>query len=979
MQVPTTGTIEVLVEDAQRRRLAGVVIRGSAPDTLTTRTVITDVSGTALLEALTPSAHYTVTASFTGFADMQWTDVVVRSGRITSVHEQLPTLSVSVSVVRAPAPVVDVRRALTGQDLTPQLTESLPTGRSYQSYLQLVPGVLPDSPNQSGNPASRSGVNWKDVTAADSLGVSTDNAIYIDGIDVIDPVDGTFGANLNPEMIQEQHVLTGAIPAEFAGAAGMISTVITRSGSSSRSGSITHVAHRNELAAADTHHRIGAFDARDTAFTVGGPVLPGRVWALGSFRRATIHDSAQMADAKALLRLARTSQTQGFVKGTWAPSANDMLSFTFLDDPSERAGSNEALAVTNRSRIRRQGGNNLATTYNRAGSRLLLDVLLSSHNAEITDLSADRTNRNTIAFQHTDVRTLLEEQLGGFGQDFPETRPTRGARISAQYHWKEHRVKGGYELAWHEDHRNLLYLPESDRSQYTSISNRYLGAGVTAASIANSTLWSTRQFNVTNPSDFNGVIAAIDRAPNRAAFYALYDTNGDGTITSAELGSSLIFNSTAGNPNGQVNYYRIFESATGQQDQKAIGNSFFAQDELSLGRKLTFNVGLRGEQWKHFSTTDHVIFTFDWTWSPRLSAVIDLTGNGRQKASAYWGRYYDPIRMDMTNFAGTISGSTREEQVFINDQWLTYRVRGFSPIPDGVFAPATKTPYTDELQLHYERDLGTNMSASVTYYHRQTRDIFEDFDPGLYTVAADYPGPVGDPSSLFLGWDYFGFDPNNPPAANFFLATLKGGERNYNGVEMVFRKRFSNQWQTLVSYDHLDAKGNAISDGNADFAGDVLWLDPRAPNMEGTIAGTIHHIFKTAASYTTRVGLEVGGTYRWNSGTIVNRTQLASNRRLPVQGPAFTFAGISSEPWVAAGAIGAVHNPSYGVFDARVRYIRKLAPITTEFFVDLFNVLNDQAATRVEDLVAGTGATKFQDEIQWVTPRRAFLGVRVRF
>src|ERR671938_262623 len=88
-------------------------------------------------------------------------------------------------------------------------------------------------------------------------------------------------------------------------------------------------------------------------------------------------------------------------------------------------------------------------------------------------------------------------------------------------------------------------------------------------------------------------------------------------------------------------------------------------------------------------------------------AVMDIKGDGRQKASAYWGRYYDPIRMDMTNFAGTTSGSTREEQVYINNQWLTYRVRGFSPIPDGVFAPATKTPYTDELQLHYERDLRT--------------------------------------------------------------------------------------------------------------------------------------------------------------------------------------------------------------------------------------------------------------------------------
>jgi len=33
----------------------------------------------------------------------------------------------------------------------------------------------------------------------------------------------------------------------------------------------------------------------------------------------------------------------------------------------------------------------------------------------------------------------------------------------------------------------------------------------------------------------------------------------------------------------------------------------------------------------------------------------------------------------------------------------------------------------------------------------------------------------------------------------------------------------------------------------------------------------------------------------------------------------------------------------------------------------------------VEDLVAGTGTTAFGDEIAWVSPRRAFLGARVRF
>jgi hypothetical protein len=982
-QVSTTGTIQVVVEDPQGGRLPGVAVTAAAADVVTSRQAVSDSEGVATLEALAPSARYNVKAQLSGFRDLERTDILVRSGQVTTLRVELSlsTVTENVTVQGQTTPIVDVTRAVSGTDITLQLTESLPTGRSYQSYLQLVPGVLPDSQNSSGNPSSRSGMNWKDVITNDNLGVSTDNFYYFEGINVTDPVTGTYGANLNTEIIQEQKVITGGIPAEYVGASGLISTVITKSGTNSYSGSGTYYFQNNNLVAANKHNPDNTFSSNDSAFTIGGPIVKNNLWAFGSYRYLKDTQDVNAQDTRALLRNVETIQKQGFVKGTYAPSQNDTLSLLFLNDPYNRTGSIDPSVVNSRDRARKQGGNNFSGIYNRIFGSLLLDGSFNKHDAEITDISTLRTARNTVAYQRTTARTLADEQLGGYGQDFPETRPTLQFKVSAQYQLGEHRLKGGYEWAQHKDIRDLLYLPENDRSQYTSIASLY--GPTTAASIANSTLWSTRQFNVTNASDFAGLVAKINTLPNRASFYSAYDTNGDGTLTAAELGNSLLFNSTAGNPNGQINYYRIFESATGLQDQKVRGNSFFAQDEFSLGR-LNLNLGLRAEVWEHFSTTGFSIFKFKTSWAPRLSAVYDLTGDGKQKASAYWGRYYDPVRMDMTNFAGTTNGATREEQVFINNQWVTYRVRGFSPIPDGLFAPSTKTPFTDELQLQYEADLGNNQSASAAYYHRRTRDIFEDFDPGVYTVPSAYvgvdgKGNVNDPNSLFLGWGYFGFDPNNPPAANFFLSTLKGGNRDYNGLELVYRKRFANRWQALTSYNYLDTTGNASSDGNADFAGDVFWLDPRSPNLTGTVPGTIHHILKASGTYTTKWDVELGAAYRWNSGTIVNKTQLASSRRLPIQvDTPFAYGGIT-DFWVAPGAVGAVQNPSWGQFDLRAQYVRRFGKATTEFSMDLFNVFDQQAATRLEDLVAGTGATQFGQEIAWRNPRRAFLGARVRF
>jgi hypothetical protein len=365
-----------------------------------------------------------------------------------------------------------------------------------------------------------------------------------------------------------------------------------------------------------------------------------------------------------------------------------------------------------------------------------------------------------------------------------------------------------------------------------------------------------------------------------------------------------------------------------------------------------------------------------------VSLVYDLKGNGKHKLSAYYGRYYDPIRNNMTNFAGSHSGRTREEQVFALGQWVTYRVRGGASL-DAVFAPNTKTPYTDDLQLGYQIDLGKSLAVEALYTKRWTRDILEDYDPVLYSVPSEYPGPVDHPKSLFLPYTHFGFPASGlPGVANFFIGTLEGGERDYQGVELTLRRRYRNNWQGLVSYTFNDAKGNSNSDSNADFQGDVLFLDPRAPNQYGRQPGSIRHLFKAAASYQFKYGIQLGGMYRWNSGTLASRTFRASRRNLPIQVPAgqeFEFAGITTERWIAPNTVGALTNPSFGLLDLRVQYNRKFGKMGSELFVDIFNVLDSQDSTRNQDLVAGVGGIAFGQPLTYSDPRRFFLGMRLSF
>jgi hypothetical protein len=975
-QVTETGTIEVLVQDASGLAIPGATVVATAPDALTKRTGVTDAEGRAVLVGLAPSSRYMVTTELPGFKPARNENVLVRSGQTASIRVSLAVGGITEQVqVTVDSPIVDTTSATTGADITLQLTESLPTGRSYQSYLQLVPGVLPDDPQQPGNPASKSGVNYADIGG--NLGVSSDNYYYFNGINITDPVSGTFGSNLNTEIIQEQKVLTGGIPAEFVGTPGLLSSVITKSGTNSYHGSGNYFFQNASLVADNKNSANQEFSTFDAAGTVGGPIVRDRAWFFGSYRRVEREDDVTTLDTEEFMRTVKNEQDQGYAKGTWAPTRSDSVSFTFLNDPTDISGRVDRNLTNARDRARVQGGDNYSLNYSRVQGNALFEIGYNVHNGEVTDLSAIRQASNTVVYRASDTRLLTDEQRGGFGQDLINERDTKGVRGSVSYTHGRHTLKGGLEWSKNENFRNTTFI---DSATHTTLQPGL--AGITAQELATGSFSST-DFLVTNTSDFAGLMNTINAHPNRAAFYSAFDANGDGTITSAEMGPRLTFNTLA---DGFVEYDRTFQSELGPQLTSSKGLSFFVQDQFTVGR-ATINAGLRTERWEHFATTGENIFTFAWEFAPRLSVAYDVRGDGRQKAFAFYGRYYDPIRNNMTNFAGTLTGSVLNEQIWIGqgiNDWVTYRIRGGSVQQDAFFSPTTQTPYTDDVTLGYQVDLGRNMSVEANYTNRRTRDILEDYDLKLYAIATDgttsYPGApetLNDPDSLWLGLDYFGYDEN--PGSNFVIGTLAGGKRDYQGLDLIFRKRYSDNWQLLGSYTYNWAEGNTNSDSHADFQGDDIELDPRAPNQFGRQPGLIPHIFKMAGSYMTRIGVEMGAAYRWNAGTLSSKTRLTSQRNLPILGTPFEFAGITSVGWIPSDTVGALENPSWGQLDLRAQYKRTFAGLGTEFFVDVFNVFDNQDSIRNQDLVAGSGGTAFGEPIRFLDPRRFFLGARLTF
>ncbi|WP_342114109.1 TonB-dependent receptor [Pseudoduganella sp. OTU4001] len=970
-----TGGLRIAISSGGKP-VAGATVKISSPSSLVSKTVVTEADGTVRVSGLDPATDYKVEVVAPGYSNFAAQGVAVVSGQNPALSYALETGTAQVVVTGSRLAQVDTTSATVGTILNLGVVESLPTGRSYQSYLQLVPGVKPSA---GGNPSSKSGVNYSDIDGA--TGTSSDNVYILDGVDVTDPDTGTFGSAINSEIIQEQQVLTGGIPAEYAGGSGLVSKVVTKSGGNEYHGSVNYYFQNDSLVAKDKHIPASGFSTYDAAVTLGGPIIQDKLWFFGSFQKKSREDDVGDATTGAFMRSVKRDEKLGFFKMTWQPTENDRLTAVFFNDPTTISGSTASGTPNNRDRRREQGGDNYKVEYRREMGDLTVEAYAFRHKGEVSDFAADLSSSNTVIFRNANPQpTTAQTLLGGFGTNLVTSRDRDEAGLSAQYFletekWGSHTFKSGFSKStntYFEDSQ----VTGPDKARYSSIAAA--NAGVSFTEFFGSG-WSGAKSIVA--ADVPRIITGINNSPNKAYFVSLLDTDHNGVVSDAEV-RAYRFTSTAGNPNGQVNNYRIKEAQAAPYSVEATGKTFYVQDTWTMDR-WTVNGGVRTEEWVHRDSKGDQSAKFKWKLAPRLSTVYDLSGDGRSKVWGFVGRYYDPIRTNMADFAGNLTGPVLDEQVYLGNQWLTFRTRGGPKTPDALFSPSTKTPYTDEFMLGYATNLGRDYTVSIAYTKRKTRDILEDYDLTLYsddtlTVATAPEGYAAPGSAYYLPYSYFGY--STKPNSNYVIGTLAGGKRDYQGLEVSVTKAKRDNWQGGASYTFNKAEGNTNSDSNADFQGDWLALDPRAPNAYGKQPGNIKHQAKAYGSYFFNNGLELSGVFNWNSGLIYSRTFLASRRHLPEMVDAPYANGGVVDTWIKPGSVGSETAPAYYTLDMRLKYVYKLAGAQkVEFFLDLFNVLDKQSATGEQDLVNATGAYKFGQANAWVQPRRLYVGARYTF
>jgi hypothetical protein len=518
------------------------------------------------------------------------TNVRIITGKSLNLTYELGDLDAdmeTISVFRRSIVAINTTSATTGLDITLDMTESLPTGRTYQSYLQLTPDVKPST---TCNPSSKSGVNYADSGGA--TGQSTDNVYYIDGVNVTDNSTGTFGGNINSEVIQEQQVITGAVPAKYAGGGGLVSRVITKSGGNEFHGSVNYYLQNDSLVGDyyNPEKASAGFSTFDTAATLGGPIIQDKLWFFTSYQVKNRKDDVANLDTGEISRSVENESTLGFGKITWQITEDDRFVANYFNHPTDISGRRDFDVLSNRDRSRTQSGDNYKFDYSHTWDVVVINADFVIHESELSDLAKDKSTRNNVAYLTDAPRvSLTDTDLDGLGCDTVRDRNKESAYINVEYYlgtdFGFHTIEAGYSTETNENITKQVYT--GDGALYTS--KAAADAGITN----------------TEYSDGAGWVGDIDLSEDDIPRIA----EGAG-ISEADV-AAIVFNSTVGNPTGDVNAYRIIQTQQAESKLETKGQTLYLQDKIILD-DLTLNIGFRAEKWDHYASTGAKIFSFDW-------------------------------------------------------------------------------------------------------------------------------------------------------------------------------------------------------------------------------------------------------------------------------------------------------------------------------------------------------------------------------
>jgi len=951
----TTGTIEGTISDEKGQSLPGVTVEANSASLQGTKVAVSDSGGHFRLVFLPPGT-YTVRVTLQGFATQEQTDVNVGLGRTVTLQVSMRSAFKEEVVVSGMSPTIDVRSTEVGTNVDSKVFMNLPVQRNFASVLLVAPGTNQDAVG---------------VTVYGSSG--SENGYFIDGINTTGVERGTQGKVLNFEFIQEAQVKTGGYQAEYGRATGGLINVITKSGGNEFHGDVFGYyegksvqddlssgtiddAFKGGVSSVISNHKRA-----DYGIDVGGFMVKDKLWFFGAYNYVkTDEDNKAFRDFSAYggpnygfptpgaIYVGTTKSSLWSGKLTWRATQSHSFIVSAFGDPSTFEGPAPGISLAAETSVFLRkidsGATDATLKYEGVlGQNWVVNVQAAQH--KDTNIAGGPGLNEIRLYDYThplynDAGILTS--AGGYGNAQRSKFGRNIYRGDLSYFLSnfggDHELKGGLEY----EHITI------DNATYNSGGQRIY------------------QFAKTGND-------GIDYIYYRHRFYVNSYGLDPFELTAADIMNPLT------------------------QDTKTDNQAAYLQDTWRLGSGLTFNLGIRWEAQKLFNSQQEVALELKDNWAPRLGFIWDPKANGKTKIFGSWGKFYETIPMDMVirsfgneilafqyNFHGYFD--PLKNDVSCDPEVIALGLRSRCTITGGdtPVDPNLKGQYMQEYIFGGEVEVAPDFVVGVKYINRNLGRVIEDMltQELIYQIANPGEG------SGKVTYDF------NTGEIAFPVPKAK---REFQGVEVTARKRFSNNWSVMASYLWSTLKGNY--DGT--FQASTGQLDPNINsafdygefqvNNTGDLTSDRRHQFKVDASYIFPFGLTLGGTAYWRSG-------------VPITAYGYSFAYQNWELYLSdRGAFGRTDDEYEA--DLHVGYPIKTGGMEVNLLMDVFNVLNRQGETNrnmqydvVEDYEVidyDTGALlppikpgdtarpptnpAFNHANAWQAPRTIRLGVRLTF
>lgn len=834
----TTGSIEGSVKDAAGALVPNLALtitnaKAAASGTTTTgigagfrRTIMANEEGFFRVLQVPPGMYDVVTTPSSGFGEARYENVTVAIGQSTQLAITVTPGSnvTTVDIVASDTLTVDTTNNAIQTTINAQMIELTPKSTGFTGLLKTVPGTRPES---------RSGGFSVDGASGG------ENVFVIDGQEVTNYRTGTLNETYNvpTQLVQEVQVKSSGFDAIYGGATGGVVSVVTRAGGNDFHGEFGmqfevpkfngkprplltrftsgSVANNNFVQTSEYFNpaKAGGTNFFPTA-NLGGRIIKDRLWFFASYTPqvfetdvATPYFTNLPAAQRTFITTERYTRTRkyeyAFARLDANPISKLRITSTFLWNPVIDQGSIPTSSFTNVSSAGFGFGN--VPTANFGGNI----GVLTGHN--FTDRQGGRQNSNLVTL--SGVYTATSKLI----------------------------FDGRYSRGFLNEKLGNYFIPETVQIFSCGTPNVNFPCTTTGANTITNKDVSLRQsydfsaayiFNAGGQHELRGgyqrfTIFNDVQSGNNAIGRISYNY---GTSISTLIGGNVT--STPGTV-GSASFRRTGTNGSGSN----LSQGIFIQDKYQPSSRLTLNLGIRIEK-EDLPSFNQFPSAVNFGWgdkiAPRLGFAYDVTGAGRTKIFASYGRFFDRVKFALprglfggdifledyfelfpgdtsTGFnIGNIVGSFTGPSICPQTGFIAAGARsrcqknlrvnanepGASPFLNGAVDTNLKPFQQTEFTVGAERQLSRDYVLRVRYTYKNVDEAVED--AGIINAAGSEAYIIGNPGS--------GLHLETLQALGYTKSTRP--QRRYDGLEFVLDRRLSRNWYFNANYTFSRLYGN---------------------------------------------------------------------------------------------------------------------------------------------------------------------------